>query len=276
MKLHSDIIIQRMISFQKEIEDLKYEGDDIRKYFYDFVQSNLISYSRGYILLEISENFNKTGVIFSEDFGKQIGDILKTSKSEEAKIKFLSHYHRNLIITVWSLYELLTTIICETILDNQVKDELLSHQFNEVVGVINKEKDLGIEQIEKLKLKLKKKHLTHVPINRKYNSLFKLINNYDREEKADKEFLDFLGSLRNTMHANFIYYGDKAKTYQFKEYEFKFEPNKSLGWHDPEPTSPRLYIELIKELVDISSSINKGLNFGDIIPYPDPDSQKIE
>ena len=62
MKIYSNKIIDRLISFQSEVDYLTYDKADIRRHFYDFIQSNQISYCNAYILLEISETFNKNGV----------------------------------------------------------------------------------------------------------------------------------------------------------------------------------------------------------------------
>jgi hypothetical protein len=181
----------------------------------------------------------------------------------------LSHHHRNLIISSWSAFELLVTTLCENILPIDIKNELLSFQFDEI------KKRLKVEENAEIRSKFSKKHLTHVPMPRKCNKLFSLIqNNYSRNRKEDEQFLGFLGDFRNTMHTNFIYYGSKNKKYVFNTIEFCFIPNKLVRYNDSTPYGPTLPLDIIDRLIAISLAISLALNIENKIRYPDLNAMK--
>lgn len=152
--------------------------------------------------------------------------------------------------------------------ENQ-KAKLLRFQFDDI------RKKLKIEEDEALRKKFAKQHLTHVPIARKYNKLFRIIRDkYSRPLKQDEHFLSFLGDFRNSIHTNFIYYGSADKKYQFDEIEFLFVQRQIVRYNDPTPFGPTLYLNIFERLVEISLEISLSINVADEIPYPDLDATK--
>ena len=117
-----------------------------------------------------------------------------------------------------------------------------------------------------------KNHLTHVPITRKTDFLFKKSNGYSRNQNQDKEFLRFFGKFRNTQHTNFIYYGNDYE-FKFEHSHFVFRDTKLVKWTDPFSPSPNLYFYLIHELKEIWKELIRTIEHKDLIQYPDNDQE---
>jgi len=117
----------------------------------------------------------------------------------------------------WSTFEHSITLVCKTVLNGQVVEELKLERFLEVKKIVGSLPDMETKE-SALKKELGIKHLSSVSINRKYEKLFNLIKGeYSRDVKNDKEFLKFYGAYRNVVHSNYTFYG-KDFTYPFKEF----------------------------------------------------------
>ena len=114
--------------------------------------------------------------------------------------------------------------------------------------------------------------MTHISVNKKTDFLFKKVVGYSRIINEDKEFLLFLGRFRNTMHTNFIYYGNDY-SYKFGNADFQFENGKMVKWYDPFNdnfvVSPKLYFALMNELKKIWKALILSIPHKNIIQYPD-------
>jgi len=272
MESGSEFILNKIKLLQDEINSFKYNSNDVRDYFYGMLQSNLVSYARGYLFLEISKNIKSNALPVPQDIisYRQFDLITKSSETFKNEVAYLSHYHRNLLISSWSSFELLITSVCETLLDPITKELLLTSNFDDIIKKLkipdNKERE-----------KFSVKRLTHVPISRKYSELFKLgKKEYSRDIKVDKKFLEFFRDFRNTIHTNFIYYGTDNKEFKFTEITFKFNKEKVVGWNDPFPLSPELYLNLIFELKNITTSLLNFIDHKDVILYPDLEAQNFD
>lgn len=272
LKTGSEYVLEKIKSLGEEIEAQNYHKDDVRNYFYGMLQTTLVSYARGYLFLELSRNVKNNELLFPKDLisFRQYDLIKKTALEFKNEVSYLSHHHQNLLIGSWSIFELLITILCESLLETNIKQTLLTHKFDDVV------KKLKIPDDPEIRAKFSEKKLTHVPITRKYSELFKLFKGkYSRNESTDKQFLEFYRDLRNTIHTNYIFFGSAPKEFKFKEITFNFVPNEVIKYGDPAPLSPKLYIELIIELKDITTAILESINHKELIPYPDLNAQNF-
>ena len=235
------------------------------------LKGTLLNYYRGFYFLETGKIISENKVIQDNlDISPNQMNLLNLTYTSDNSLKgYVSYHNRNLIISSWSIFELLITTLCDFILDEKTKEELLSHDLSEIKKAFNIE---GVGSADK---KFIKKHLAHVPIPRKCDAIYKQIHtNYSRKAKEDKRFLRFAGDFRNTIHSNFIYYGSLNNKYDFDDVEFIFEKNKVVRYSDSDEIGPTLYIKLIARLKDISLAICNDLNISDTILYPDLDAQK--
>lgn len=260
---NTELIFQAVTDLEKA-KFIQFKPTDIRNDYLNRQKGLLLSYCKGYMHLEL---INRLKI---EDFEfDKYEQILwqHTVKDENSTIRYISHFHRNLIISTWSLFEMLINEICYAVLDKITIDSLLNFKYREI------EKFINVNEKEKVKDKLKYNHLSHVPISRKYGKLLKLCGNqYGRDKDIDQKFLDLFGTLRNTMHSNFIYFGNN-KDFLFKNVEFKFTNKCLVVYSDTDSISPALYINLVKEINSISIEISKAVNFEGLIPYPDINAQ---
>jgi hypothetical protein len=249
------------------MEKTTYIEDDIRKDFYGLINDIAYCYYRPYLLFEISELTNQQKL----DFGnlknnKHIKAIEALTKNSISKKSHFNSLNRNFILDAWSTFEICVNTFCEGVCTEPEIDKLLNHKFSDLKKILPKDKLTDFD-LSELKSKLKTQHLTHVPIVRKTDVLFKKVQGYSRNVEDDKKFLSFFGRLRNTMHSNFIHYGNSFE-YTFGSAKFKFDNGELVKWHDPFEPTPKLYFYLVGNLKDIWTALIKSIKFDGVIYYP--------
>ena len=255
---------------KKEIAELPFQENDIRADYFKTNYTNTYHYYIDYILFFKSELLKDNLVSFHEDF--QGFKVHLYRLSEITISEYLKQGHFNIInqrvfVMAWSLFELAISTFYTVVVD---EDEL-QKQYQETFDDVLKCVDIKEGKEDKLKKILIKRSIHHIPIIRKYNYLFKA-KQYSRNVEDDKEFLKFFGTLRNTVHSNFIYYGNNF-LFKFLDSEFLFENGKEVRWRDPYETgvvpSTILYFKLIGHLNTIVKEIFMSNPHGSHIPYPD-------
>tara|TARA_R110002020_G_scaffold433490_1_gene643568 strand:- start:304 stop:1119 length:816 start_codon:yes stop_codon:yes gene_type:complete len=264
---NSDFILDWTDKLKSEMNEIPFVEDDIRKDFFGMLTDTAYCYYRSYLLYEISDLINSGKLDFGEFKDnihvKAIEALSKNSKSNQSHFNSLN---RNFIIDAWSTFEICVNTFCKEICNENEIEHLLNWKFRDVKKVLPKEK-LNDNELEKLSSKLGAGHLTHVPIVRKTDIIFKKVNGYSRDIEEDKKFLLFFGRFRNTMHSNFIYYG-KSFDYKFGHALFKFEDGDMVKWYDPFESTPKLYFYLVGNLKNIWKAMIEAIKFDGMIYYP--------
>lgn len=265
---YSDFIIDWVEKLKVEINESKFQNDDIRKDFFVLLNDVAYSYYRPFLLIEISILINQNRLNI---------DNFKTNKHFESikalinnELSYKSHFNalnRQIIVDSWSVFELCVNTFCEKLCNENELNKLLSSNYNELLKVLKLTK-IDDNEVSQLKEKYIVKNLTHVSIVRKTDFLFKKVKGYDRYIEKDKKFLLFYGKLRNCMHSNYIYFGDKNFEYEFGNAKFVFENGEMVKWNDPFKESPKLYFHLMGNLKGIWKSIINSIEYNDIIFYP--------
>lgn len=261
---------------QKEmIREIKYPANDVRKDFFKLSYTNVYHYYIGYFNLFTSHT--------AKDGYLKLDDSLSNFKIHVDRWAEISHFpvlergnfntlNQRLFVFAWSIFELAVSTFFAAVADEEELQKILSMDYNEVLKcvIVNEGKE------DKLKKILIKNNLAHVSINRKYNYLLKKVRGYGRSVIDDRAFLDFFGKMRNTMHTNFIYFGQDYE-YRFGQAHFVFENNKQVVWSDPfdEGNIPnvKLYIYLIGHLNEIFREIIRCIFHEGVILYPDPTTE---
>lgn len=267
----SNFIFNWTERLKSEISLMPFSEDDIRKDFISLIYDVSYAFYRGFILLKISELINKHQIAFDtkvyNDFKIHAGRISETVNHPTLITSHINALNRQLLVDSWSTFELCITTLCESVLNENEKEKLLEHQYRDITKTL-KQTEIVSEELNRLKRITKKYHLTHVPISRKIDTLFKKTTNYKRNIKRDKDFLNFLGKFRNTIHTNFIYHGVSFE-YSFGEAHYLFEDNKIVKWSDPFRPSPRLFFHQTRELIDIWRELVMRIEYSGEILYPD-------
>jgi hypothetical protein len=251
----------------KLIRSLTYADYDIRKDHYLYSIDILKSYQRGVITFEISklsieENLNeKTKDKILEKYIIEFGQI---STVEKINFSHRNQINRSLIIDIWSQFEFSITTICGSVLNSVELDSLYTDRYEEIVKLVGQQ-NITVDAEEKLRKKLTQKHLTHVPITRKCDKLFKYCKDYNRDINADKKFLQFFGKVRNTMHSSYIYYGNDFE-YVFENIRTVFENGKPV--YHRQPIGLKFYFDLAIELTKVFTSIVTSIDHSEKIEYP--------
>jgi hypothetical protein len=266
----ANFILEWTENLKKEIINSKFQENDIRKDYFKLTHGTTYQYYRNYLFLKLSEFIYDGKINFHKDLFTHkihVDRISETCYTPIQRQAFTNNINRSMFIDSWSIFELCVTTFCSGLCTNEELDKLLKHQFNDLINILN-EKQLTDNEKVKLEKFTLKEHLTHVPIVRKTDFLFKKAINYSRNKNADKEFLLFYGKFRNTMHTNFIYFG-KDYEYYFGDAHFVFINNKIVTWDDPFLPSPKLYFNIIDELKGIWKELISTIPYDGLIEYPD-------
>jgi hypothetical protein len=266
----SDFILKWTDDLKTEIKSLTFQDDDIRKDYFDLTYDVAYCYYRGFILFKFSDFINKGQIAFNKEvynYKIHINRVAETVKHPPLTAGYFNSLNRSLLIDAWSVFELCVTTLCNGICSKQELCKLLEFHYKEIVGEIKstKLKDSENSAIRKLTIK---RHLTHIPITRKTDFLFKKSKGYGRDIEKDKEYLRFLGRFRNTLHTNFIYYGNEFE-YKIGQAHFVFKDNKIVKWYNPFSQPSKLYFYLIGELKEIWKELVMTIEHSGLIQYPD-------
>ncbi|MCE3279686.1 MAG: hypothetical protein K0S44_1877 [Bacteroidetes bacterium] len=267
---NADKMLKWSEELKAEMKDLPFDKDDIRFDFFGLLYDIGYSYYLGHMLLDITYFIQNGKVMFNEslsDYKKHIDRAVEISKSQLMNQSYYNSLNRNFLIGTWSNFELCVTTFCEAVTSTEEKSHILEHQLNDVLKTL-KRTEINPDDLIRLKTLLKKDHLTHVPIVRKTDLLFKKAQGYSRNVEEDKEFLKFLGKFRNTFHTNFIYYG---KDYEYR-YEdkavFHFADNEVVVWNDKYNGRPELYFDIKTTIKEIWKALILSIDHKELIPYP--------
>ena len=269
---NSDFILDWTENLKKEIAELPFNEDDIRKDFFGLLYDACDNYYKGYLLLEFSTFINEGKISFDNSISKvHVSRVLEIARYPILTASHLHYLNRNLLFDAWSTFELAVTTFCIALANEHEKEKLLHHQYRDIFKSL---KGIDISQNSLLKIRdcVQKHHLSHVPITRKTDFLFTRAKYHFRDSKKDRDFLLFMGKFRNTSHANFIYHG-KDYEYKFGNARFKFENGKIVKWIDPFEPSPKLYFYLIGQLKDIWAALINSIQHDKTILYPDLDQE---
>jgi len=269
-----DFILKWTEDLKAEIVELQFEMDDIRSDFFRLAYSSSYQYYKGYISYNLSLFIRQGKIAFNDNISSFSVHISRLAQVSQEPLLTQSHtnaLNRNLIIDLWSVFELCVTPFCNALCEGIELEKLLNYNYTEIIKFLKKS---ALDETDRQKLKnhLVKENLVHVPITRKTDFLFNKTVNYYGDIKKDKEFLIFFGKLRNTMHTNFIYYG-KDYEYKFGDAHFIFKSGKLVKWVDPFEPSPKLYFYLVGRLKEIWKTLITSIKHDGIIFYPDLDQE---
>lgn len=265
-----DMMLKWSEDLKNEINDLPFKEDDVRKDFLGLLYDIGYTYYRAYMLFDIMYFMSEGRITFDESVyhykthferGMEIAQTPGFAKS------YYNSLNRNFLVSTWSNFELCVTTLCDAISTEEEKSKLLEYEFNELKKVFKKT-EIVEDEFESFKEKLVKGHLTHVPITRKTDFLFKKAENYPGNLNEDKAFLIFFGKFRNTIHTNFIYHGKDYEYNFLGKAKFVFKNNEIVKWGDIFGGSPILYFEMKTRLKEIWKNIVFSIKHEEIIYYP--------
>ena len=162
-------------------------------------------------------------------------------------------------VSYWSCFEACINIICKPY-EEKIRENLNTSQFEEMKKFLNKLYDDQSEYQEIItkfdKEKFSKKFGKYVSFPDKYTYLMKNIigNEYKRDEKNDRKFLEFCGAFRNTVHNNGTHLKADKKI-EIKGEIFSLKKGEKLFSND----FSKIFI-LAEELFDIYIAIIDGLD----------------
>jgi len=258
-----------------KISEINYADNDVRKDYFRLSYTNVYHYYIGYFSLFASKSFGDELIRFDKSlfgFKSHINRFIEISLFDQLSKGNFNILNQRVFVFAWSIFELSLSTFFSAVVDDDELQALLEYDYADVLKCVTiKEGKEG-----RLKALLIKNNIAHISINRKYNLLFKKVKGYSRSIKYDKEFLEFFGKLRNTMHSNFIYFG-KDYEYRFGDAHFIFRDNREVVWIDPFENgyvpAVRLYTYLIGQLNLIFFEISRCIPFEPFIPYPDTEAE---
>lgn len=266
---HLDYIYQKLNDLKENVHNLPYPIEDLRSAYFQYSWDILNNYYWSFCAIHMTRMINQGHVAFDEEATKGFEHhISRLNEITQHSVLFQSARNnatRTLLTDSWSNFEFCITIICDFVLDEEIKKELFEEQSEKVKKVL-KNKPLDEGEIKKLDKLLVKNHLTHVSVNRKIDKLFNIVgDNYQGDKKEDKDFFSFLGRYRNCLHSNYIFHGNDF-TYSYKGTHFIFKSG------EPITHNKRLdiahHFDLVWELNSVCERLFGALKYEKFIPCP--------
>ncbi|NVM63827.1 hypothetical protein FHW88_002116 [Mucilaginibacter sp. SG538B] len=269
-----DFLLNYTEDLKIEIEKLPFERDDIRivyfTYYFDVVYNLYISKSMRELSSQISRRNISITKELLEQSDKHIQRLIEAADLEVLIKSFNNNINRSFFLDAFSSFEVCLNVLVEAIISPDEIDHVLRYSLNEVSQIL-KMADLSDSAQKKLEKLLVKNHVTHVPYIRKIELLFKYAGKrYDGDVKNDREFLNFLSKLRNTIHTQWVYFG-KDYDYLFKDNaHFIFKNGKQVIWTSPyDDGGAMLFIDIFDRLKEIWKKFIFGISFENPIPIYD-------
>jgi hypothetical protein len=238
---------------------LPYNEKDVRLEYFEFMLSIIDRFHTGHANMELLDEIVQKKLLKDLILNSEHYRLLLDNRLDEKGFhSYFQDLNRQFIIDSWSVFELTITKILDSVLDATSRDEFLNKEYNQVKKILDSE--ILSESNKKMIFRLLKEgrflknHITHQSINRRYEKLFDIFQ-FDRLKiKEYKQFLEFLGKYRNSLHYNFIYSGQSFE-YEFKDLKFSFIDQKPIQV----PNKPWT-IEIISGLIDICKNIFKCID----------------
>ncbi len=264
-----DRIHNLIVAIEDRAKRTSYPENDLRKTFFLKIVECLNSFYYGNLAVEMAALTKEGKLRMPSDSTPE--DLkhpnLLISLSKRPWIgSFKSSLNRHLLVDTWTAFEICVTGIIHNLFTPDHSVLMQQYQYNDVVRILRKNSTPIDETVlEKLSKTLIQ---SHVPINRKIDTIFKKIrNDYSRDVKEDKAFLGFYGKFRNSMHNNFIYSGTDYQ-YEWRGVKFQFWNNKILWFSCPEGEFPLLMLFLVDELTVIYEAIAQAIQYSGTIVDP--------
>lgn len=165
------------------------------------------------------------------EYHQHINNLIACLSQDKWRDNYKRNTNRNLIVDVWTNFE----FCISAILRHLVEENELSVKTKAVRVLENNLMKRG-------------KHST---IKTKIDALYTIVHYPSiRRVEADKEFLLFFAKIRNSMHNNFIYYGEDYE-YVFKNTRVVFRNDKHL-WFSASLDEIRFFLlDMVVELTSI-------------------------
>lgn len=263
-----DKMLKWLDDLKIEVQNLPYDENDIRSTFFYLLFDIGYSYYKGYMLFDIMEFIGDGKVTFDEsvNFKPHIDRGLEIVYKQELYQSYYNSLNRNFLVSTWSAFELSVTTLCDRIATEEEKKELLNYQVNEI-GKKLADEGGSINDFPELIKSLSKGHLTHVPIVRKTDFLFKKVQNCSKEDKAKyKDTLAFFGKFRNTIHTNFVYYGKDYKYNLLDKVDFVFNNDEVVQYTNERYVgSPEIYFDMKTLIKDVWKVIVTSIDYKEVI-----------
>lgn len=241
--------------------DARYAEHDVRRTFFAKAANALRVYYLGMDSVFIVSKLSVVGSYPIEEVPhiENFGWIMP----KESNAKFLDTYHSmlklNLLNGSWVSFESSLDELYQAMISGDDREHIELKDYYEVAKLL---RNLTIDQNldRQLRKRLRNKH---VPINDKYNAIFKLGYLDDRDVKQDRVFLEFFGSCRNCMHNNSI--SSKDAHFETRFGGFDFHKGNHINFMTPD-----LIIKIVGELSEIYWAFCSSIDHKDVIvdPYP--------
>lgn len=141
----------------------------------------------------------------------QLERYLKRLVTQDFKI-FVSGQFYDFYVSYWSCFESCLNLICEPY-ETEIREKLNGAQFKEMKKFLKSiyktslDDEEIIARLDENEEKFNKKFGKYVSFPDKYTYLLKKVigDKYTRDEKKDRDFLEFCGAFRNTVHNNGVH-----------------------------------------------------------------------
>lgn len=258
--------VLELIDFLKAYESKsRYSEQDVRRTFFAKTANAVRVYYLGHDFEFIVSKLRAKGNYSPDEIPhiENLGWIMP----EPSNRKFLHNYHSilklNLLNGCWVCFESSLDEIFKRVIPANVREKMELRYYHQVVKLL-RTFEIDEELDERLRKRLRNRH---IPINDKWNAIFKLGYPDHRDVKQDRDFLEFFSSCRNCMHNNSISFKDAH--FETKFGDFDFYEGKAINF-----ITPDLIVNMVRELAEIYWALCSSVDYEGVII--DPYSAQVE
>lgn len=244
---------------------LKFSERDVRRTFFAKTANALRVYYLGHDFEFVLSKLRFEGSYLPKEIPhlENLGWI----KNEMSNLKFLDTYHSilklNLLNGSWVCFESCLDEIFKVTIQHDVIENMELRNYHRAAKLLSN-LEIDKDRDEQLRTILRNRH---IPINNKWNELFRLNYPDHRNIKEDRVFLEFFGLCRNCMHNNSISF--RTAKFETKFGDFCFNEGIAIDF-----VTPHLILDMVRELAEIYLAFCNSISYeGEVI---DPYSAQVE
>ncbi|QNH62617.1 hypothetical protein [Hymenobacter sediminicola] len=260
---HLEYIKNSLKELEIEISNYPFKSEDWRTSYLELTYSSLEIYYRHWCSIYSSQIVSEQNL--SKEQEKIVEDFKSTTKNMTLFYSTRNSFNRSLLTEAWSTFEFSLTYICEQLFDENIKNELLEEDFNDLMKLLSTY-SISEQHLTKIKKNFSKKHLTHVPVTRKYNKIYSIFkHNHSGDIESDRRYLEFIGTYRNCIHTNYIYHGNN-KEYSFHGTTYYFVNGEAVS-HSKEPDITSMF-DMAIELKNVCRRLFDSIDYPGLLEFP--------
>ncbi len=240
-------------NYKSEIRSLEFNIQDVRYSFFGLMYSNLHYYYIGKVNYKLFEHIGNKNIEFKSqifDFAEHVISLYDIQKNEVLSYGYKGNLDRYIFSNSWTTFEHSVSLIFDFVIDSKERENIILDMNNNIKKKIfpkltDEDKKILLDELKKS---------SFIPLGRKFNYITKRNEEcYIGDLKEDREFIIFIGKIRNSLlHSNGLYKRNDY-SYTFNGVNFKFKDGEIFQQNYTK--NDFLYFELSVRIISIFKSL---------------------